>query len=268
MKRLNGKFSSALGTLIGMALTPAAQLYWIGDRKRRIQKATQDAERWQAEHKTNTEPETERLSNIFNSHASKLEDTGLVFVCHTHQDRLKRLQTSEPHEDVHIFQELAGATPTTDKNRYIISMYADYFKDFTEEEISFVMCHEMAHIKNKDFDKGKNAHKLTAAFNIAVLAGAAAMVAGASPVAFTALAGSRLAYSLYKKKQRRDNEFAADKTAITSFNTSPEAAKSALQKLQADGFGQESSNGKFKRLLALHPPVSERIKAIESVTPA
>jgi len=135
---------------------------------------------------------------------------------------------------------------------------------FSDNELAFVIAHEVGHVAARHIAKKIQSHM---AYQV-ILGIAFASLGGnsASAGAQTAIQGADTMYNLLALSYSRKDEYEADRLAVKYAYKSgfdPNASISALERLK----GSEGSNWKALKYFRTHPYVDERIQALKSLIP-
>lgn len=267
-----GKKHPVLKALGIILMYPAVQIYGtIFDYPKQIKKITEDLDAWERHKENNAHKESdshvENITQIFNECAGQIKDYQITLVCHNNSDLTAETHEGHKADFQSLFSNTAQIGPTQEKGRYALSINTDFIKLYDDEDIRFILGHELSHLKNGDFEKQKQNLKLTNAFNLALIAGAASLAAGVTPLVFAGSLAARIAYGIGNSMRTQKTEYEADKTAVTDFNVSAQAAQFTLVKIDPYNYmtRHEKKTGlqKFIERIGSHPPIYKRVEVLE-----
>lgn len=261
----------ALGIVL---LYPAVQMYGIVvDYPRQIKKTTEELKAWQKHEAANADKQSDsraqEIKKIFNECAAQIKDRKVALVCHNNSDFNLRNEEDNTPKFGNLLAGSAQIGPTTEQDSFVLSVNADFLEHHSDEDIRFILGHELSHLKNGDFERQKKDLKVMSVFNLTVIAGAAALVAGAGPAALAGSLCARIAYGIHNTRKNHQKEYKADKGAVTDFNVSAHAAQFTLVKIDPYSFmSQCAPKTRLQKLvenMSSHPPTHKRIEALESL---
>ncbi len=166
-----------------------------------------------------------------------------------------------------IQETILGTVPGAKR----ITLSKQAIKDLSDDELEFIIAHEMAHIVHR-WSYGIYSTLLnTASVAGTIVAGYLAlhMAAGVLPLAagIAAIAGIFAVHNLAGSMLSKTFEFDADRRALEITNN-PEAAKSVLHKIYEKELGPSLSHSGFaailEKMLGSHPSFTARTQAIDA----
>lgn len=144
-----------------------------------------------------------------------------------------------------------------------IYTYKGLLEALNDDELAFVLGHEVAHLAARHAIKNIQANM---AYSLLIKIALTGVSQNTGIDAQSISQGVNTIYNLIELGYSRQDEFEADKIGMTYASRAgfpPNAALSALAKIKA----QEGSSGKVMLYFRTHPYTEDRIKALEKIIP-